>query len=96
LSFSQYGNLWECGKSGFRIASPRLISGADLQSIGYVRTHQYCLTTLTDELKRKNGDPRSPDWHRRDGYVGLPLALLFSNERFRVTGFDIAADKVES
>jgi len=28
------------------------------------------------------------------GYVGLPLALLFSVERFRVTGFDIAADKV--
>jgi UDP-N-acetyl-D-glucosamine dehydrogenase len=28
------------------------------------------------------------------GYVGLPLALLFSNERFRVTGFDIASDKV--
>ena len=29
------------------------------------------------------------------GYVGLPLALLFSKQRFRVTGFDIAADKVE-
>jgi UDP-N-acetyl-D-glucosamine dehydrogenase len=28
------------------------------------------------------------------GYVGLPLSLLFSGERFRVTGFDIAADKV--
>ena len=28
------------------------------------------------------------------GYVGLPLALLFAAERFRVTGFDIAADKV--
>ncbi len=28
------------------------------------------------------------------GYVGLPLALLFSSERFRVTGFDIAPDKV--
>ena len=28
------------------------------------------------------------------GYVGLPLALLFSAERFRVTGFDIARDKV--
>jgi UDP-N-acetyl-D-glucosamine dehydrogenase len=28
------------------------------------------------------------------GYVGLPLALLFSNEGFQVTGFDIAADKV--
>jgi UDP-N-acetyl-D-glucosamine dehydrogenase len=30
------------------------------------------------------------------GYVGLPLALLFSNERFRVTGFDIAQDKVKA
>jgi UDP-N-acetyl-D-glucosamine dehydrogenase len=29
------------------------------------------------------------------GYVGLPLALLFSGEQFPVTGFDIAADKVE-
>jgi UDP-N-acetyl-D-glucosamine dehydrogenase len=29
------------------------------------------------------------------GYVGLPLALLFSEERFRVTGFDIAPDKVK-
>ena len=29
------------------------------------------------------------------GYVGLPLALLFSEERFRVTGFDIDAEKVE-
>ena len=30
------------------------------------------------------------------GYVGLPLALLFSEAGFRVTGFDIAADKVEA
>src|SRR6202000_1796335 len=30
------------------------------------------------------------------GYVGLPLALLFSGENFRVTGFDIAADKVKT
>ena len=28
------------------------------------------------------------------GYVGLPLALLFSDEGFRVTGFDIASEKV--
>ncbi len=28
------------------------------------------------------------------GYVGLPLAMLFSSERFRVTGFDIDAAKV--
>jgi UDP-N-acetyl-D-glucosamine dehydrogenase len=30
------------------------------------------------------------------GYVGLPLALLFSGEGFQVTGFDIAADKVST
>jgi UDP-N-acetyl-D-glucosamine dehydrogenase len=30
------------------------------------------------------------------GYVGLPLALLFTEAGFRVTGFDIAADKVET
>ncbi|HLI02962.1 MAG TPA: NAD(P)-binding domain-containing protein, partial [Terracidiphilus sp.] len=30
------------------------------------------------------------------GYVGLPLALLFSRERFCVTGFDIAGDKVST
>jgi UDP-N-acetyl-D-glucosamine dehydrogenase len=30
------------------------------------------------------------------GYVGLPLALLFSGERFRVTGFDIEPAKVST
>ncbi|SRR5713101_9566406 len=30
------------------------------------------------------------------GYVGLPLALLFSEQRFRVTGFDIDARKVSA
>ena len=30
------------------------------------------------------------------GYVGLPLTLLFSEDRFRITGFDIDADKVET
>ena len=29
------------------------------------------------------------------GYVGLPLALLFSEQGFRVTGFDIEAAKVQ-
>ena len=29
------------------------------------------------------------------GYVGLPLTLLFSEEHFRVTGFDIDSTKVE-
>src|SRR5437763_11077211 len=30
------------------------------------------------------------------GYVGLPLALLFSEQKFRVTGFDVDASKVAS
>jgi UDP-N-acetyl-D-glucosamine dehydrogenase len=30
------------------------------------------------------------------GYVGLPLALLFSGERFHVTGFDIDESKVKT
>jgi UDP-N-acetyl-D-glucosamine dehydrogenase len=30
------------------------------------------------------------------GYVGLPLALLFSEEHFAVTGFDIDSEKVET
>src|SRR3954466_11961919 len=30
------------------------------------------------------------------GYVGLPLALLFSEEKFPVTGFDIDMKKVET
>jgi UDP-N-acetyl-D-glucosamine dehydrogenase len=29
------------------------------------------------------------------GYVGLPLTLLFADERFRITGFDIDTAKVE-
>jgi UDP-N-acetyl-D-glucosamine dehydrogenase len=30
------------------------------------------------------------------GYVGLPLALLFSDEHFKITGFDIDVGKVET
>jgi len=30
------------------------------------------------------------------GYVGLPLALLYSEQRFRVTGFDVDARKVDT
>ena len=30
------------------------------------------------------------------GYVGLPLALLFSSQRFAVTGFDVDKDKVDA
>ncbi len=53
------------------------------------------LPTLTDELKRKMESREARIGIVGMGYVVLPLALLFSNERFRVTGFDIAPDKVE-
>src|ERR1051325_8737119 len=30
------------------------------------------------------------------GYVGLPLALLYSEQKFRITGFDIDSRKIET
>ncbi|HEX7962706.1 MAG TPA: NAD(P)-binding domain-containing protein, partial [Terriglobales bacterium] len=30
------------------------------------------------------------------GYVGLPLVLLFSEQKFRITGFDIDRNKVQT
>src|SRR5947209_43574 len=30
------------------------------------------------------------------GYVGLPLTLLFSEQKFRVTGFDVDQSKVDT
>ena len=57
----------------------------------------------------RNNDPRKPDplqnkIQRRQarvgiiglGYVGLPLALLFSEQKFAVTGFDIDQRKVDT
>jgi len=51
------------------------------------------LSTLTD-LKQRVESRQARVGIVGMGYVGLPLALLFSGERFRVTGFDIAPDKV--
>ena len=48
------------------------------------------------ELKRKMESREARIGIVGMGYVGLPLALLFSGERFRVTGFDIAPDKVKA
>ena len=46
------------------------------------------------DLKRKMETREARSGIVGMGYVGLPLALLFSGERFPVTGFDIAPDKV--
>jgi UDP-N-acetyl-D-glucosamine dehydrogenase len=52
------------------------------------------LGTLATELKRKIEAREARIGIVGMGYVGLPLALLFSEEKFRVTGFDIDQRKV--
>jgi UDP-N-acetyl-D-glucosamine dehydrogenase len=51
-------------------------------------------TSRLAELKRKMETREAHIGIIGMGYVGLPLALLFSGEGFKVTGFDIAPDKV--
>ena len=51
---------------------------------------QYTLTELKSNIETRQARVGIVGM----GYVGLPLALLFSGERFRVTGFDIAPEKV--
>ncbi len=50
----------------------------------------------TQELKRRIEDRTARVGIIGLGYVGLPLALLFSAERFHVTGFDIDEAKVKT
>ena len=50
----------------------------------------------TQELKRRIDDRTARVGIIGLGYVGLPLALLFSSERFHVTGFDIDEAKVKT
>jgi UDP-N-acetyl-D-glucosamine dehydrogenase len=62
---------------------------------------------LTDSLNRAASEAASELKHRIEtrnahigivgmGYVGLPLALLFSKQQFKVTGFDIDQRKVDA
>ena len=55
-------------------------------------------TTLdqTTETKRKIETRKARIGVVGMGYVGLPLALLFSEERFAITGFDIDRRKVDT
>lgn len=56
------------------------------------------ISTSTDsslQLKRKIESQSAQLGIIGMGYVGLPLALLFSEERYPVTGFDIDAEKVK-
>jgi UDP-N-acetyl-D-glucosamine dehydrogenase len=49
-----------------------------------------------DQLKQKIEQRQAPIGIIGLGYVGLPLALLYSEQKFRVTGFDIDSRKVDT
>ena len=51
---------------------------------------------FTDQLKNKIEKREAKVGIIGLGYVGLPLALLYSEKKFRVTGFDIDSRKVET
>jgi UDP-N-acetyl-D-glucosamine dehydrogenase len=52
--------------------------------------------TFLDQLKNKIQQRQARVGIIGLGYVGLPLALLYSEEKFQVTGFDIDARKVDA
>ena len=54
------------------------------------------MTTRFDEFKHRVEAREARIGIIGMGYVGLPLALLFSEERFQVTGFDVDDAKVET
>src|SRR5437588_2002230 len=54
------------------------------------------LVSLSHQLKHKIENRTANIGIIGMGYVGLPLALLFSKHKFPVTGFDIDRSKVES
>jgi UDP-N-acetyl-D-glucosamine dehydrogenase len=58
--------------------------------------HVETLTQLAEALKHKIETRKAQVGVIGLGYVGLPLALLFSEQRFPVTGFDIDAHKVKT
>ena len=52
--------------------------------------------TIVDQFKSKIQQRQARVGIIGMGYVGLPLALLYSEQKFKVTGFDIDARKVDT
>ncbi len=59
-------------------------------------TTHFVADTLFDQLKSKILQRQARVGIIGMGYVGLPLALLYSEQKFKVTGFDIDARKVDT
>ena len=67
------------------------------QSVPFkIMTKQTAADRSPDELKSKIQKRQALVGIIGLGYVGLPLALLYSEQKFRVTGFDIDQRKVET
>jgi UDP-N-acetyl-D-glucosamine dehydrogenase len=58
--------------------------------------HPLHVTTLKDELIARLQSKSAKVGVIGLGYVGLPIALLFTEEGFRVTGFDVDSTKVDT
>jgi len=61
----------------------------------FMTTHSAADASI-DQLKSRIQQRRARVGIIGLGYVGLPLALLYSEQKFQVTGFDIDARKVET
>ncbi len=59
-------------------------------------TNHSAVTRSVDQLKSKIKQRQARVGIIGLGYVGLPLALLFSEQKFAVTGFDIDQRKVDT
>jgi len=59
-------------------------------------TTHLAVDTLLDQFKSKIQQRQARVGIIGIGYVGLPLALLYSEQKFQVTGFDIDARKVDT
>src|SRR5207249_2870343 len=66
------------------------------RSAFFIMTTQSAPDTLFSELKSKIELHQAPVAVIGLGYVGLPLALLYTEQKFPVTGFDIDQRKVST
>src|SRR3954470_17620516 len=65
------------------------------RSGGFIMTYSAAEASI-DQLKNKIQQREARVGIIGLGYVGLPLALLYSEKKFKVTGFDIDSRKVET
>src|SRR5258707_12365676 len=61
-----------------------------------MKTNQSAANRSPDQLKSKIQKREARVGIIGLGYVGLPLALLYSEQKFQVTGFDIDRRKVDA